>query len=628
MRFARTFFKILLGLVLLVILAVVLLVIFVKPDQLKPLIVQKVKEATGRDLVLDGTLSWSFYPSLGISTGHLTLSNPAGFQQKTFLEVKRAELGVQLLPLLHGSVEAGRVVLHGVQLNLIKNAKGQSNWGKTTWSVEPSEINAHPSETISSSSHGEAFALVISDLDLTDANVHFEDLKSKQTYDLKNFNLGARNISFSHPFTVKAAFDVSATQPAMKGHFNWSAQASLNPASGVYSFENAMLSGDIQQQVKHIHFTLSGNLIADLNKETFTWEKIQGQFGNAHITGGMNVLHLLSRPLVSGHFAYQPFDLAALLQSMGVVHSPLQFAKNVRGQMSFTASQSAVTAEGVMQSSAMQVSHLKLQNVSARFRLQDKVLDLMPITADLYQGQARAQARVQFNTATPQINLQLTLTDIQSEPLIQDLTNGAHDVSVAGRGNVSLILATLGTEQAALMQNLNGKADFSLTNGYITGMDLSYLLDTAYAFVNKQMQPPQNTGRTPFGQLTGSAIIQNGIVKNEDLMLDAPRFTVNGGGAIDLTSQTINYGVQLTAKKRDSNQKDDLSNLFGMPVPVVVTGALNHPRVGLDTVRLTEAIAKRQIEKTTEQAKGKIQQELGNQLPAKASDLLNNLLSQ
>src|SRR5690348_13987385 len=113
----------LLGIVVLIgILALVLLVTFVSPNRFKPLIIDQVKKYTGRDLVIDGDLSWTIFPSLGVKVGHLELNNPTGFKQKTFAEIDSATVGVKLFPLLHKHVESSGVTLSGMKLYLIKNA--------------------------------------------------------------------------------------------------------------------------------------------------------------------------------------------------------------------------------------------------------------------------------------------------------------------------------------------------------------------------------------------------------------------------------------------------------------------------------------------------------------------------
>ena len=102
------------AIVILVILAVILLMTLASPNRLKPMLADQVMKYTGRELIVDGDLSWTFSPYLGVKVGHVALSNPANFSEKTFGEINSATLSVKLMPLLRGKVESTGIVLKGM----------------------------------------------------------------------------------------------------------------------------------------------------------------------------------------------------------------------------------------------------------------------------------------------------------------------------------------------------------------------------------------------------------------------------------------------------------------------------------------------------------------------------------
>jgi AsmA protein len=63
------------------------------------MLVKQVLEKTGYQLTIDGHLSWSFYPRIGIKVDHMLLSVP---QQKPFLDLYGVQIGGQALQLLSG----------------------------------------------------------------------------------------------------------------------------------------------------------------------------------------------------------------------------------------------------------------------------------------------------------------------------------------------------------------------------------------------------------------------------------------------------------------------------------------------------------------------------------------------
>jgi len=50
--------------------AVAALVLFVNPNQFKPLIVEQTKKQTGLDLMIEGDIGWKFFPSIGFEIGN------------------------------------------------------------------------------------------------------------------------------------------------------------------------------------------------------------------------------------------------------------------------------------------------------------------------------------------------------------------------------------------------------------------------------------------------------------------------------------------------------------------------------------------------------------------------------
>ena len=90
-----------LGILVVLVLALVVLVpLFVDPNEHKETIVSEVKKATGRDLTITGDIGLSVIPWLGFDLNGLSLSNAPGFGEEQFASVKRAKVRINLLPLI------------------------------------------------------------------------------------------------------------------------------------------------------------------------------------------------------------------------------------------------------------------------------------------------------------------------------------------------------------------------------------------------------------------------------------------------------------------------------------------------------------------------------------------------
>ncbi|MGE6108411.1 AsmA family protein [Aeromonas sobria] len=116
-----------LGLAAALLIAITSLVTLVDPEQFKPLLMEQVKKNMGRELVIDGPISWTFWPSLGLSLEQAALRNPAGFAEPDLVRFERGQASVAVLPLLSRRLQVGEVALAGAHLFIQTRADGSSN---------------------------------------------------------------------------------------------------------------------------------------------------------------------------------------------------------------------------------------------------------------------------------------------------------------------------------------------------------------------------------------------------------------------------------------------------------------------------------------------------------------------
>lgn len=116
------------GAALLLLLVVATTVIAVKFDAnwAKQEAMRVVKEEKQRDLRIDGELSLSFFPALGIRLGKASLSEVRSGDE--FVGVESARVSVRLIPLLAKQIVVDRIELQGVRANLIRRKDGGFNF--------------------------------------------------------------------------------------------------------------------------------------------------------------------------------------------------------------------------------------------------------------------------------------------------------------------------------------------------------------------------------------------------------------------------------------------------------------------------------------------------------------------
>ncbi|MDF2153904.1 AsmA family protein [Vibrio sp. CAU 1672] len=106
---------------------IVALMIFVNPNQFKPLIVEQTQAQTGLELVIDGDISWQFFPSIGLELGRTELRNPQGFSQPNLFTVDTVGVDVSVMPLLSQQLNIGNVTLDGAKFYLETLTDGSKN---------------------------------------------------------------------------------------------------------------------------------------------------------------------------------------------------------------------------------------------------------------------------------------------------------------------------------------------------------------------------------------------------------------------------------------------------------------------------------------------------------------------
>src|SRR4029079_13538795 len=116
------------GLIGLIVIGLILVVMFVDPNDYRDCIQRIVKEKTGRELTLSGDLKLSVFPWVALEAGPATLGDAPGFGPEPFVSIQEARVRVRLLPLLRGKIEVGNVKLDGARIRLITDESGRENW--------------------------------------------------------------------------------------------------------------------------------------------------------------------------------------------------------------------------------------------------------------------------------------------------------------------------------------------------------------------------------------------------------------------------------------------------------------------------------------------------------------------
>jgi AsmA protein len=113
------------------------LITFAPVGMIREQVIREVKVQTGRDLVVAGRTSLSIFPSLALTMGNVSLSAPPGMGGAPFVQMRRLDVRVPLLPLLSRKVAVEQLVLSEPVFELRVDQRGSRSWDFAAFAVPP-----------------------------------------------------------------------------------------------------------------------------------------------------------------------------------------------------------------------------------------------------------------------------------------------------------------------------------------------------------------------------------------------------------------------------------------------------------------------------------------------------------
>jgi len=275
----------------------------------------------------------------------------------------------------------------------------------------------------------------------------------------------------------------------------------------------------------------------------------------------------------------------------------------------------------------LQFKKLQASNVKLNIIANNGIIKMTNNSANLYKGQWLSNMALNVQADTPVIQVNEAINNVQIAPLTQALYTNKK-LQVTGTADLKVSVTTKGNNSADLTKNLNGSGQFSMKNGVVKGVNIDYQLNRTLALVNKQPQPQQPANdETPFGSLTGSMQIQNGVVHNNDLLLTSTAMKITGTGYANLVNQQLNYQLETSANKDGvAPQIYALQQKIGGSIPIVMSGTFENFTVRPNIETILENLAAAYLTKDS----GKIKKEfnkgiknLGDQLQKGLKGLFN-----
>ncbi|MFM2608521.1 AsmA family protein [Vibrio chagasii] len=259
--------------VFIVVAAILALVLLVNPNQFKPLIVEQAQKHTGLELVIEGDISWQFFPSIGFELGQTELRNPEGFTQPNLFKVDTVGVDVSVTPLFSNQLEIGNITLDGAEFYLETLKDGRKNIDALTQasasdaSAPAAETTSEPAQAPQEQSAAEASGWTINLAGVTISNALFE-MDDKQAGSFTKLYDVSLNLSeFAVDTWTTATFAASGENNQQKFSANGSAEFKLAEGFASYALRNIDLNAKFNDPTTSIDSV-------KLGLDTFEFDKV------------------------------------------------------------------------------------------------------------------------------------------------------------------------------------------------------------------------------------------------------------------------------------------------------------------------------------------------------------------
>lgn len=625
------------GILGVLIIAVIIALTVINPDQFKPQIEQYVSRHAGRVIQINGPISWKIFPSVGIALRKVVLMNPKGYPNKPTASIGEVGLSAQLWPLLSGKFKVGVVSVQNASLNIIKKSDGATNLdglinssGKTVHSSAPDVSESAPvKDARSESSQPLSLALKGVDLSQIVVSVHDQATDSSQLFTLDSLKLGkfAPGLGLKTPLSLAGQVKLNNASVQFKGHTYINVDAALKHVYLTDTDFKVNGQSKLLPQGKTTVQLQSQKIELNLDRHDLSAPfKLDLDKINSH---GVVAVNWAVKPQLNFELAIDQLDLNPYLpkQSKSTKEvSTTQSSKNEPSQKTSLSDQEPDLNILQMFDANVKLSVKQLIYQKATMgpmnmvaSLKDGVVRVHPFNIDLYKGYVKATTVLNSNKEHPLYQGKVIVKNIQIRPLLKDFTQFDQ---LVGTTQANIDFSGQGLSEKRLMQLIRADGQISIKDGAYYGVDLPALIRNGLNRI-KGKSTSENKRKTDFSSLDMIVSKRGLIVTNKKLQMISPLLQLHGHGQYFLENNKVNYQLAMTLSDSfiDKNS-NHMKLLKGVSIPLVVSGyapdALNY-KVKLDQVIKAQAerVTKEKLKKERHKLEDKLRDALKDKFKLK-----------
>lgn len=582
-------------------------------NNLKPTLVTMIKETTGQDLAVGRIcLRVGLTPMLLIED--LALRNPNWTRGSDLVQIRRLEIHVELLALLHQKVVAKRLVLIDPDVKLEASKSGVSNLDfKLSGRREESETPPlKPARFPRVSFHeivvkNGRFSLKRADSTEPTTFV-FESVEIKAKGSDFPIQLRARGFCKGRAFALQALtgsleqllsqqdpWPLEASIEALEIHSN--IRGSIPPLTGLKGVTFSVAAeGQTTRNIKallnleHLPEMGSFNLTAKISCPevgTYNISDLRLNIERTQVSSSFEVHVGGKKPKIIGFVHSRNLDLRPFLDKRESGRETQQGKRVFSGELMKIDCLAALDGELKLHAKRTITPYGLIQNLQLDALLKDSRFTVRSLKASIGGGavELRGVCRPVGNNVA--VSGALKLENLGLSRLLRDLrTEDSADGTVGGE----LEFSSFGHSLESLIAHLNARTVLTVEKGTIQHCFVR-LLGGELSTSLLELLGVSKSGEyyTDVGCAVCGLDIRGGLAKITALVVDTPEVTVYGSGEVDLGTERLDLSLEPSSKRGFAGLSLSIGELAK---PFKLTGSLAAPSLAVDPGKTALTIGK------------------------------------
>lgn len=543
-----------------------------------------VENATGRDVVISGSVGVIYWPVLGVRAGDVTIANVEGGRAPAFIAADEINVGVELRPLLDRQINVQRLVLQRPQISLEVNAEGEPNWVLTPRRPEgaPPTTPSEPAVDMQ--------RLRLRGVNIRDGEVSYFDARSASGWVIGDADLNTALTALNEPMratgslryndqTVELDMQIVRPGAAMRGEvtplsidiqselidaeFDGQTIAASGELAGTMRANGpslrqlaAWVGSPIQGGVGLEQFAVTGRIgigngAFQFSNAGFALDLVRGRGdfvlsevrGKPYLSGRLELFDFDLNPYLTGQAppaaADAPQAVAAAADTaasptahIAAVEAP-ERAVDVRAAPSerpidFTGLQ-AINADLELVTAAVLVQHMRIDGARLNLVINDGYMAATLHNLSLYGGSGRGRFEIDAREPATRFVQDLAFSNLDARRFMGDAINFTN---IEGRAELTLNVRAQGRTQSELLSSVDGTTHIEVVSGTLHGVDLGGVATTIRNALRGELIAPE--AETDFQGFSATFAIADGVLASDDISFNTPNLRIPGLGVINV----------------------------------------------------------------------------------------------